>query len=216
MDGIWELDVKNALYLIRETNDCVNQFSRNIDGNDKQTYGTIVRAKLDALRKTITNLELTLRDMASSAGAESTLISRRHQFDDIKRSYQQLEGALNHPGGNVPLSTTQPAFQPRELDQMSKSSLYDYRQSVMRAQEDELEMLDSTAGAIHNISTHIRDEVDYHSGLMTDLETAMDSSHAQILSNRATFEQLIRRSSKRRLMFYIVVLTVILVLILIL
>ncbi|GFE54202.1 SNARE protein [Babesia ovis] len=214
MDNIWELDVRNALSLIQAANDCMTQFKRKTEENDRQTYGTIVRAKIDSLRKTISNLELTLRDMANSSMSEGELLPKKRQYEDIKRSHQLLEEQLKRPGPDISFNTSH--LYQRDLEQMSPSHLYDYRQSVMHAQEDELQMLDKAAGAMHSISTNIRDEIDYHSGLLGDLESAMDSTQTQIMSNRARFEQLINRSSKRRLMFYIIVLTVILVLILIL
>ncbi|EDO07384.1 putative integral membrane protein [Babesia bovis T2Bo] len=214
MEGMWELDIRNAISLINSAKDSVNQFKEKIDENEKLTYNTIVNAKLDSLRKTINNLELTLRDMANGSVSESELLPKRKQFEDIKLSHQELEKQMKQPVG-IPTSTMQHSIPPSDLEKMNQHSLYDYRQSMMRAQEDELELLDSTAGAIHNISTHIRDEVDYHTGLLVDLESAMDTSHTQIMSNRARLEQLVNRTSKRRLMLYIVALTVLLVLILI-
>ncbi|GIX62755.1 SNARE-domain-containing protein [Babesia caballi] len=216
MDGLWNLDVRNALALIRTANECADQLARKSDADDRQTYSTIIRAKLDSLRKTIGNLELTLRDMASGSAAPSNLSERRRQLEEIRKSQQQLELALSQPGSRPFVPETPSAAPQPKLDQMSRSELYDYRNSVMRAQEEELNALDSTAGAIHSISTHIREEVDYHSGLLGDLESAMDSSQALVSHNRERLSQLIQRSSKSRLMFYIVVLTIILVLILVL
>ncbi|GBE60327.1 SNARE [Babesia ovata] len=216
MDSLWELDVRNALSLITAAGDCAEQFSRKTDPGDRHTYGTIMRAKLDSLRKTVANLELTLRDMSSGTGAPADLASRKKQLEDIRRSYQELEGVLSPTGNHSSLPVAQPITPKRQLDHMSPEELYNYRNSMMRAQENELDMLDSTAGAIHSISTHIRDEVDYHSDLLGDLESAMDTSHSLVSRNRAALSLMIERSSKGRLTFYIVVLTIILILILVL
>lgn len=101
-----------------------------------------------------------------------------------------------------------------ELERMSRSDLYNYRNTIMRAQDRELDMLDTSADAIKNISTHIRDEVDLHSSLLGDLESAVDSTHTMVSQNREFFTQIIERSSKRRLMVYIIILTIILLFIL--
>ncbi|CDR94498.1 SNARE protein, putative [Babesia bigemina] len=216
MDGLWDLDVRNALSLITAAGDCAEQFSRKTDPGDRHTYGTIMRAKLDSLRKTIANLELTLRDMSSGTVPPADLDARREQLDGIKRSYQELEGVLSPAGNHASLPAAQPMTPKRQLDHMSREELYNYRNSMMRAQDNELEMLDSTAGAIHSISTHIKEEVDYHNDLLGDLENAMDTSHTLVSRNRAALAAMIERSSKGRLTFYIVVLTIILILVIVL
>lgn len=206
--------MKAATSSIKEVNECIYMLSLKTNADDRQKYSTMIRAKMSSLQKTIGNMEHTLRDMATGVSSANNIEVKRHELDDIKRSQEQLEQAMSQQGNYTFLPESQQTMPRAELERMSRSDLYNYRNTIMRAQDRELDMLDTSADAIKNISTHIRDEVDLHSSLLGDLESAVDSTHTMVSQNREFFTQIIERSSKRRLMVYIIILTIILLFIL--
>ncbi|KAK1443376.1 hypothetical protein BgAZ_202520 [Babesia gibsoni] len=212
MDRLWDSDYRYAVSTIKEVKDCLNVISQKTLSEEKNKYITITRAKLSTLRKTINNLEISYREMTKQAVSENMMEGKRRDLDAVKRSQEELEREMERQSRYTELPDGMQSAPKPDFANMQRTELYDYRNSLMRAQDRELEMLDTTAGAIKSISTHIRDEVHMQSGLLGDLEGAIDTSNVMVLQNRTNFTQLIERSSKPRLMMYIVVLTTILLL----
>ncbi|EKX73727.1 conserved hypothetical protein [Theileria equi strain WA] len=215
MNDLWNLDMQNAKTLIRDANEHATLYTSQMDKNEKRKYIPVIRAKVTSLKKTVNSLESMIRGIDTENMDPEILSSRRRDLDDTVCALKSLELLLRNSSSSEFPSTSYYDL-PRDnedLNTFSNSELVDYRDTMIKMQDDELDLLDTNASAIKNISSSIRDEVNLHTRLLGEVNTSMDVTQSLVTRNRERFNEVIRKSSKKFLMFIIVLLVVILLLV---
>ncbi|EAN33936.2 Helicase conserved domain protein [Theileria parva strain Muguga] len=197
MVDLWDTDLQNAKALIRSANECANIYTSQTDKAETLKCLTIIRAKVASLKRTINNLEMSLLDMDSSNLSSQVIHNRRRDLDEVIYSFRSLELILKN--SNPDLTHIQPnstRLNESDLREMSTSEFKYYRDTMIKIQDDELDLLDSSASSIKNISTNIRDEVNLHTRLLGDVSESMDYTNSFVNRNRERFNNIILRDSK--------------------
>nr|PVC51919.1 DEAD-box family helicase [Theileria orientalis] len=206
MVDLWDTDLHNARTLVRVANDYASLYSTQSNKSEHLKYITIIRAKVASLKKAVNNLEIMLSDMDSQPENVALKQARRRDLDEIVFSVRSLELMLKNTSTENNYSPTRynnTVLSPTDVNNMTNSDVSYYRDTLIKMQDDELDLLDTSASAIKNISSNIRDEVGLHNRLLGDVSTSMDQADSYVNRNRDRFNEIILRSNKRQLMLII-------------
>ncbi|UVC49478.1 RNA helicase [Theileria orientalis] len=218
MVDLWDTDLENARTLVRVANDYASLYSTQPNKSEHLKYITIIRAKVASLKKAINNLEIMISDMDSQPENIALKQGRRRDLDEIIFSARSLELMLKNISTEntySPVRHNNTVLNPTDVNNMTNSDVSYYRDTLIKMQDDELDLLDTSASAIKNISSNIREEVGLHNRLLGDVSTSMDHADSYVNRNRDRFNEIILRSNKRQLMLIILFLVFILILLIV-
>jgi len=155
--------------------------------------------RADKCKDDISRLERTLAKMETDPVAykiaEGELSRRRGDLAMAKNQAKQLDGLLSRSENNARKQLLKNADDTEETKGQTNSELLQSQMRKQERQEDQLDGILTGVSKLKNMTYDIHNELDLQTGLLTDLDNAVQNTDKKIVTNTARVDDIREREA---------------------